>query len=401
MKKYVIITGNFEFPERNAAAKRVMGHALALRDIGFIPVCIGITRQPHAIPPKEEYNGITGYSLPYPPGIVDWLNYREKFYEFQKIAREYEQETAAVLIYGSMAISFWMELIRKWAKRREIKTIIDCVDWFQWSGRNFLYKLVKFWDTNYQKRLVIPRADHIITVSSYLYKFYLKKHAHVHTIPPLADADKNREAVFAVCEKILHDKENTPIHICYIGKPFAVTGRPVAVSERKDRLDRSIELISYAQRKGVNLQFDIYGITQEEYLSSIPDDKRLVAELGDSIVFHGQQSSQIVINAILEADFTILNRDVNLVTSAGFPSKVTESLALGTPVITDVTSDLACYIKNAENGFLLSRDNCMDEIVKILSMSREQIVEMKQYCMKNMVLDYRNFIPVFADIFRD
>lgn len=38
-------------------------------------------------------------------------------------------------------------------------------------------------------------------------------------------------------------------------------------------------------------------------------------------------------------------------TMAGFPTKVVESMSLGTPVITTDASDLADYIKHGENEF--------------------------------------------------
>ena len=39
-------------------------------------------------------------------------------------------------------------------------------------------------------------------------------------------------------------------------------------------------------------------------------------------------------------------------TKAGFPTKVVESLASATPVITNITSDLEMYLKDGENSVI-------------------------------------------------
>ena len=71
-------------------------------------------------------------------------------------------------------------------------------------------------------------------------------------------------------------------------------------------------------------------------------------------MFHGKVSNLEARNKISKADFSILFRNVNKMTSAGFPTKVSESISCGTPVITNSTSDLEHYIINGKNGFLVN-----------------------------------------------
>ena len=72
----------------------------------------------------------------------------------------------------------------------------------------------------------------------------------------------------------------------------------------------------------------------------------------------GKVQRQEVLKNLEEADFTVLIRLSELrYAKAGFPTKVPESLATGTPVICNLSSDLGMYLKDGENAIILkSRD---------------------------------------------
>lgn len=72
-----------------------------------------------------------------------------------------------------------------------------------------------------------------------------------------------------------------------------------------------------------------------------------------------------------EADFSIFVRPDRRSSHAGFPTKLAESLAAGTPVITNNTGDIGLYLKDGENGFLLkdgtqkSVKDVLDKLIQI------------------------------------
>ena len=70
--------------------------------------------------------------------------------------------------------------------------------------------------------------------------------------------------------------------------------------------------------------------------------------MNSKVFFHGIVNNDDVIENLLESDYFILIRDKNKMTQAGFPSKITEAISHGIPVIVTDTSDLKEYIFNNE-----------------------------------------------------
>jgi glycosyltransferase involved in cell wall biosynthesis len=99
------------------------------------------------------------------------------------------------------------------------------------------------------------------------------------------------------------------------------------------------------------------------------------------------------------ADYTIFLRDNNLICTAGFPTKFSESIACGTPVLTNLTSDLGIYLQKGKNGFALdmsSYSGLVESIYEALTVSREQINNMKEWCRNERTFDYHSFVGEFS-----
>ena len=99
-------------------------------------------------------------------------------------------------------------------------------------------------------------------------------------------------------------------------------------------------------------------------------------------------------NNISQSDFSILFRNSNKMTNSGFPTKVSESISCGTPVITNSTSDLESYIINGKNGFLvnLNSKSLTNQLKNILSSTSTEINTMKLYCFNSNLFSYTNYI---------
>ena len=90
---------------------------------------------------------------------------------------------------------------------------------------------------------------------------------------------------------------------------------------------------------------------------------------------------------------------------AGFPTKFVESLATGTPVISNLTSDLNDYLIDKTNGIIV--DSCDERsiciaIKRALALSYNEKVYMCQEARKTAInyFDYRLFItPIKNFIF--
>ncbi|MEQ6376429.1 glycosyltransferase [Bacillaceae bacterium S4-13-56] len=397
MKKTVLYIGNFSFPLGNAAGKRVYANGKILRELGYEVIFIGMDKEVDSSlnGTKSEYEGFTFYNFPYPKRSMEWISYRKTFSDLIKFlnTEEIVNSLDLVIYYGSPTLSiFNMKLIR-YCKRKKISVIADCVDWLTTKTNNPVFDLIKWADNTYQKAYVNKKADGVIAITNYLSDYYKKRGSKTVVIPPLSPIEN-------LNSKTVHKKSDIKI-ITYAGLPFR-KGQPVVDCKKlKDRIDKTVILLCKLKRKGVSFVFNIYGFTKEEYLIAIPSQKVFIEELGDSIIFNGHMHNEIVVERVSNSDFTILLRDINRDTTAGFPTKISESISCGTPVITTDTSDLGEYIVEGKNGFFIEiedEEKASETLKNILEQKMEDILLMKNYCKNSKTFHYRGKLSQMAEL---
>lgn len=240
-------------------------------------------------------------------------------------------------------------------------------------------------------KVVNRKVDSLIVVSEFLRSYYKDKNTVV--IPTLIDMNNIREFAYV---------NNGIVKLIYAGIPFRL-GKPLKNRNlAKDRLDIAIKLLYQAFNKGIQFQFDIYGITKEQYLKVLPNDYYMLDTLKNNVFFHGYRSTKEIRTFISLANFSLLIRSENRTTRAGFPTKFTESINCGVPVITTKTSDLDKYLKEGKNGFFIDiNKNNLDvgKFIEILSLSNSQLNEMKQYCFNTNIFNIENWVKEAKLIF--
>ncbi len=383
----VLYVGNFSFPKGSAAGSRVLGNGYLLRDLGYEVIFIGLDKN---LPNNSSlssthqiYDDFQYYNLPYPEGSKGWLLYRQRYKEVNELVED--ENLDIIIIYGSPTLSFFGWLIRNWCRRKKIKFITDVHDWLPSESGGLLFRLVKSLDTTYQLRFMNSSADGVIAISSYLSNFYRKRARKTVIIPPLTNIDYFRHLY-------RENNINEVLSLIYVGQPFPTNGRSVKKTAYKDRLDKAIEAL-YELRE-LEFVFNIYGLTKEQYLAVICTHAEIIKSLEKKVVFHGFIPNTEVINKVSDADFLILFRDVNRMTTAGFPTKVAESISCGTPVIVTNTSDLEKYIEPGVNGYFVDIDNKEKLLVtmkEILLLDRSSISLMKKNCEESRLFSYTNF----------
>ena len=116
----------------------------------------------------------------------------------------------------------------------------------------------------------------------------------------------------------------------------------------------------------------------------------------------GCVSRDEVIDRLCTVDFTILIRPEELrYTKAGFPTKVTESLAYGTPVITNLTSDLGKYIKDGINGFVVKEGTGKELkliIERVINAERSIKINKDARRLAEEELDYRKYVDKIQEL---
>src|SRR5690606_3314578 len=134
-----------------------------------------------------------------------------------------------------------------------------------------------------------------------------------------------------------------------------------------------------------------------------------VKEFGKAIQIHGKVNQEEINSYIAKADFTIFTRPNTHCNRYGFPSKFVESLSLGVPVVTNLTSDIELHLKDVYNGFVI-KDNskqaidvCIRKILKLSleqkkSMKKNAIISADEYFSSRSLLIRRNVSEFFSNI---
>lgn len=357
-KKLIAYVGAFSFPYGQAASKRVLGNVMLLKSLGY-NVIVGhgggveedkfesndIQVKYYGL--NELYvdsNGIARlFNFIFKSGnnTIDWL-------------KKLDTKPDYVIVYGGY-YSYAKKIV-EYCKNNNIKVIFDVVEWYEPSqmmgGRyGFFYNsfLLAF-------KYVYPRADGIITISSSLREVFNKKKTVV--IPPLVAMEMNEPLI----------SESNILSLIYAGN-----------IGNKDSLYEIIQVVDQLSIDN-EIKLDIFGPSEVELKL-----KYNIQELPASIRIHGKVKQEQINSFIAKADFTIFTRPDIHCNRYGFPSKFVESLSLGVPVATNLTSDIGLYLRDGHNGFIIednSKQAIETVIRKMLMLSLGQKKAMKVNAMR-------------------
>jgi len=306
-----------------------------------------------------SFNGIKAFKR------INQLNKDiENFLEERSKTESYD-----VILLSNVYYDF-SKVFMKYSKKYGAKLVVNAVEWYEKNNAQFRGALGKI---NYIKNRIALKRIHvkmgnIVAISSLLDNYYKERNCNTVTIPTIIDL-KEYETVNSV------QKDNDGIlHIAYAGDPG-----------KKDYVVNAmyaLELLSDEERKRIKLDF--YGTTYEKlYANGL--SREYIEKYKDSIICHGRIPYEQVKERIAEADFTVLLRPQMRYANAGFPTKVGESMACGTPVICNITSDLGKYVVDGVTGFVCeneTKEACAKAFRRALSLNREQIKQMREDALK-------------------
>ncbi len=379
-RKLIVYIGSFVFPMGDAVAKRALGLGKAFDMAGYSVAYIGEDRDVALGEISEEkyYEQFRYCSIHKSQSSKEHYMFKNDLKQVEEKLTQWNEEEGilAVVFCGTKCALFANGLV-KICKKMRIPTIADSMDWLRIHTGNILFDLIKQADISYEMKSVNKKANGVIAISSFLADYYNKRGMKTIVIPPLSPYE-SRE---------IKKKENERTTFVYAGVPCRL-GKPLKnVEDAKDRLDLAIMLLYNAHTKGCDFQFIIYGLTQEQYNVIFPQQEEMIVELinASKLKFMGYVQETIVRDAIEKADYMILLRDRNRTSMAGFPTKIAESITLGTPVITTNTSDIYKYVESGKEGYFLESPKTeivREKIIQILTEGKNQ--EMKNKVQKNI-----------------
>jgi len=372
----IVYFGGFKLPDKNAAAHRVMANAKILSELGFKVKLIGLSSngQKEVIERIELNNDydIELYSIPYPSNAKEWTKY---LFAINHIKDVIDESVGYVFFYNFQSFSFLR--LSTTLKKRGIKCVADCTEWYGTPQGNFIKKIIKNIDTSLRMRWINrKKMDGIVTISRFLDDYYADSRTLL--LPPLVD---KRDAKWTNTISDVDFVNGKVVNFIYAGQP----------GQDKDRLREVVLALNDVKDDTKrDIVFNIIGIDEKQFLETgIP--------LFNFIKLHGRVSHLEVIQKIKEADFVIFIRDDSKVNKAGFPTKFVEALSCGTPVITNSSSNISDFLKDGVNGFLVSNSqgDLKEEIGRIVDLDKKAILTMKNYCRNDSTFDYRNYIDRF------
>lgn len=398
MRNVIVYVGGFELPDRNAAAQRVLANSLLLRDLGYEVVLIGMNRDLSSGSgiKKEKHAGIDFdcWSMPYPRSSRQWLRYISSARPLRRLLEtKYPNRIFATVCYNFPALAQY-DLLR-WCRRSGAIAIADVTEWYGAQRIRSLSSLIKNLDVPLRMRWVNRRMDALITTSPFLTRYYersVKKLVELPGLfdhPPLPFSSLHRER-----------QAGAPARLFFAGTGFDPDSVRLSKDGLKDRLDWVMEVVHEAHRRGRDFRFDIFGVTEADYLKLMPGQSRMLTDLAGKAVFHGRQPRPMVIRALVDADFSIFMRAKTLVTQAGFPTKFAESINYGTPVLTNAMENVAPYLVEGRNGYWLEAGNlsaAADTLCRALDLDGQTIDRMKEYCLASEPFNYRSFMVKVSD----
>ncbi|HWK76530.1 glycosyltransferase [Microbacterium sp.] len=337
----VAYVGPVDVPSSAANAQRMLGLAKALGLAGC-EVVIGSAADNHeeavafASGTRIEYiresatNGNTRIrrivrGLVAGDRTIRWLN-------------RLDPEPDVVILYGT-TFSYLVRLLR-WTRRRQIPLVLDVVEWYDPrhlpGGVLGPYAILNEIAMRYAKK-----AAGIIAISSFLADYYRRAGLPTVTVPPLFEPVASQPHATMPW----NDGGSASLTIAYVGNPG-----------KKDR--RTLEnLLSLPDALGSlrnAIRIRIVGVDRAQASAAVG---RMPETLPAEVTFLGSMARTDAMTEVARADFTVLQRPDRRYTKAGFPTKIVESLILGTPPLANATSDLGKWLVDNENAIILVDDS--------------------------------------------
>ena len=314
----LICVGNFELPDKNAAAHRVVNNAKLFRSIGYRTVFLGACRDAdrfEGLARREDYEGFAVYERAYPVTARQWASQMFDLKDLISLTQRYA-DTAAIVFYNAPYTA-----VRRacgYFPRRGIRILYDCTEWNDFTEGSFLKKKVKSLDSILIENYLPELCSGMIVVSRTMQARY-EKNGGVLLLPPLIDKED------AVWRQERHKEDR--FCFCYAGSP-----------SDKERLD--LLLAAFSAFPEGKAMLKIIGVTEKEYRTRLPDEG---SDLPRDVVFYGRLSHNDAVREILGCDCFVFLREKSRRNTAGFPTKFVEAFTCGVPVITTEVSDVPLY----------------------------------------------------------
>lgn len=369
----IIVLTLERFPDGDASSNRLKALLITIDLCGY--QCIVIGNGSRFSENKTKWKEIEGRNIKY-------LSIRsKKDTVFNKIftrifspiillyyCNKYKNKNTKLIITTHTTISSPIFLISKYIWN--LPLIVECSEWHernQYTGPLGIFKYINFC---FNFHILCPATRNIICISNALLKKFQSTNNKV-VIPPTYDPNDFKNLTSSY-------EKSEVLNIFYGGN---ISGKDDVAT-----LIKGILLLKKSDQE--KIQFTIAGPTKEklfEYLSRSGIELNKIKTFVNPI---GRISKKETIEYLTKSDFSILLRPITRYSTAGFPSKVIESLAAGTPVITNITSDLGRYLQDGVDCIIIkeySEASVASALIRALNLNEAEHNKLKTNSQKTAI----------------
>ena len=363
-------------PDKTPAGVRVFANALALRDYGYDVKLISKDIDSQTEFDKNE--GMETWHLPRPRSTKEWISALIDAKSYIRILEKIG-DVRVVIAYELPSIAFLRLL--KYCRRNGIKLICETAEWQKWENLGnlgFVARVVRLLDINFNMHYAYKKGNGVI-VSSHYFAKHFKDDLPVLSLPTLQ------------CHRL--NIENN--HVNNHPRKFIYAG---GLGYQKDMLSEIIH--AFGDVANHDFEFNIFGLTKEQYAERFEKDIPIIDIINQSkekIKFRGKVSHGVVLNELMQSDFSLIIRQSSHRNNMGFPTKFGESINCGTPVIVSDFSDVVYYTKMYDVGIVTNVNNIAEGIRIALEMDDNALQQMHQRCKECKAFYYEGHIREIGD----
>ena len=344
MNGTIIYWGNFELPDKNASANRVVSNGKIFTKLGYRVVFLGSRAA------SNYFGGVQKTAFDenmfeecYPASTKLWLKYVFDISTIQSLIDRFS-DVKLVIAYNIPYSKF--SNLKKYLYKKGIPVAYDCTEWNDLTDGNVLKRVYKKLDLFQIKHFLDKKADGLIVISKRMEQYY--KNKNMVRIPPLIDIE----------DDIWHQpmpNNSDRFEFCFAG-----------TISNKEALDRIIK--AFNQLKINNCYLRIIGLTKQDIQKMYPDLGEAVNN--SHLIFMGQLHHEETVKYVQNCDCYVFLRYDNPRNQAGFPTKFVEAFSCGVLIITTNVSDVAPYMRKKEDGIIVdsisyeSIEHAMTEITR-------------------------------------
>lgn len=327
MKGTIVYYGNFELPDKGASAHRVVNNGKIFQALGYRVVFLGTNQT------SDYFEGVKQTDFDknmfeecYPNTTKRWMKYVFDVSNIEMLVGVLE-DVKLIIAYNLPYFKF--NNIKKLSNKLGISAVYDCTEWNGYAEGNIAKRLFKKIDLFQIKHFLASKADGMIVISKTMEQYYRNK--HIIRIPPLVDIE----------DAIWHQKseeKKEKFEFCYAGD--------LGVKEALDKV-----IVAFDNLRNENAILRIIGLHKQDVCDMYPELSSVAQN--KNILFMGRLSHEETVKYVRNCDCYVFLRYNNPRNQAGFPTKFAEAYTCGVPVITTNVSDIAEYMKSADNGALL------------------------------------------------